>query len=112
MTCASHVVSSLVYCNRRYWYFERCPSSHSTTEPLHIVDRLPLRLQMERGGGEPKNELVSVTGSMTGPGPFSNYAKHCGVFSLRKRTVSRISATFAETTQNAGDTATIDLNRT
>lgn len=90
MTCASHVVSSLVYCNKSDWHFGRCPLSQSTTEPLHIVGRLRLRLQMERGGGEPKNELVSVTGSMTGPGPFSNYAKHCGVFSLRKWTVSRI----------------------
>jgi len=112
MTCDSHVVSSLVYCNRRAWYFGCCPSSQSTTEPLNIVGRLLLRLQMERGGGEPKNELVSVTGSITGPGPFSNYAKHCGVFSVRKWTVSRISVTFAESTHHAGDTATIDLNRT
>lgn len=67
---------------------------------------------MERGEAEPKNELVSVTVSMTGPGPFSNYAKHSGVFSLRKWAVSRISATFAENTQYAGDIATIDQKRT
>jgi hypothetical protein len=84
MTCANRVVSPLVYCNRRECYFGRCPSSQSTTNPLHLVDRLRLRLQMERGQGEPKNELVSVIGSMTGPDLFLNNAKHCGVFSLRK----------------------------
>ena len=112
MTCASRVVLSLVYCIRRDQYFGRCLSSQSKTNPLYFVDRLRLRLPTARGGGEPKNELVSVTGSMTEPGPFSNYAKHCGVFSLRKGTVSRISVTFAENIQHAGDTATIDLKGT
>jgi hypothetical protein len=112
MTCASRVVSSLVYCIRRDRYFGRCPSSQSTTNPLYFADRLHLRLQMERGEGETKNDLVSVTGSITGPGTYSNYAKHSGVFSVRKWTVSRISVTFAENTQHAGDTATIDLKRT
>jgi hypothetical protein len=35
---------------------------------------------MEKGREEPKNELVSFTGSMKGPDLFSNYAKYCVFF--------------------------------